>query len=141
MKNIKHYNFVIPDIATIKYIDNNKIHTTYYDYGSKKYSNESETEIAVYWSDSELSKKISKPDAPVIKLSFDRDDIFWVEAYGITLEQFNEYASECKAKGFDIDPYKSESLYTADNSDGLHLYLSYDDRDNSMDIRIQVPEK
>lgn len=29
-----------PDIATIKYIDKDKIFTVYYDYGSKKYSAE-----------------------------------------------------------------------------------------------------
>ena len=37
LKDINHYNLVEPDIATIKYIDEDKIFSVYYDYGSKKY--------------------------------------------------------------------------------------------------------
>lgn len=35
LKDINHYNLVEPDIATIKYLEEDKIFTVYYDYGSK----------------------------------------------------------------------------------------------------------
>lgn len=46
LKDISHFNLVEPDIATIKYIEEDEIFTTYYDYNSKKYSAEAETEMA-----------------------------------------------------------------------------------------------
>lgn len=61
LKDINHYNLVEPDIATIKYLEEDKIFTVYYDYGSKKYSTEEKTEIAYQWSQTDLGSKIPKP--------------------------------------------------------------------------------
>ena len=44
LRDLSHFQLVQPDIATIRYVDNDKIYTVYYDYSSGKYSAESETE-------------------------------------------------------------------------------------------------
>lgn len=82
LKDINHYNVVEPDIATIKYIDEGKILTAYYDYSSKKYSAKAETEIAYQWSQIDLGSKIPKLDVKVVESDRDDEIIFM---FGIRL--------------------------------------------------------
>lgn len=140
LKEINHYNLVEPDIATIKYIDEDKIFTVYYDYGSKKYSAESETEIAYQWSQTELGSKIPKPDVKVVESGRDDEIIFMFDAYGLSLEQFNAYVEECKELGYTIEPGSFEGFYSADNTEGYNVYLYYDEKDYSMSGTISAPE-
>lgn len=140
LKDINHYNLVEPDIATIKYIDENKIFTVYYDYGSKKYSAETETEIAYQWSQTDLGSRIPKPDVKVVESGRDDEIIFMFDAYGLSLEQFNAYVEECKGLGYTIEPGSFEGFYSADNTEGYNVYLYYDEKDYSMSVTISAPE-
>lgn len=140
LKDINHYNLVEPDIATIKYLDEDKIFTVYYDYGSKKYSTEAETEIAYQWSQTDLGSKIPKPDVKVVKSGRDDEAIFMFDAYGLTLEQFNAYVNECKELGYTVEPGNFEGFYTADNTEGYNVYLHYDEQEHSMSGTISAPE-
>lgn len=140
VKDINHYNLVEPDIATIKYIDEDKIFTVYYDYASKKYSVEAETEIAFQWSQTDLGSKIPKPDVKVVKSGRDDDIIFMFDAYGLSLEQFNAYVEECKGLGYTIEPGSFEGFYSADNTEGYNIYLYYDEKDCSMSGTVSAPE-
>ena len=140
LKDIDHYNLVEPDIATIKYIDEDKIFTVYYDYGSKKYSTEAETEIAYQWSQTELGSKIPKPDVKVVKSGRDDEAIFMFDAYGFSLEQFNAYVEECKGLGYTVEPGSFEGFYSADNAESYNVYLHYDEKSYSMSGTISAPE-
>lgn len=140
LKNINHYNLVEPDIATIKYINEDKIFTVYYDYGSKKYSAETETEIAYQWSQTDLGSKIPKPDVKVVESGIDDETIFMFDAYGLSLEQFNAYVEECKGLGYTVEPGSFEGFYSADNAEGYNVYLNYDEKDHSMSGTISAPE-
>lgn len=140
LKDINHYNLVEPDIATIKYIDEDKIFTVYYDYGSKKYSAEAETEIAYQWSQTDLGSKIPKPDVKVVESGRDDEIIFMFDAYGLSLEQFNAYVEECKGLGYTVDPGSFEGFYSADNTEGYNVYLYYNEKDYSMSGTISAPE-
>lgn len=140
LKDMNHFNLVEPDIATIKYIDEDKIFTIYYDYGSQKYSAESETEIAYQWSQTDLGSKIPKPDVKVVESGRDDEIIFMFDAYGLTLEQFNAYVEECKKLGYTIDPGSFEGFYSADNTEGYNVYLSYDEKEHSMSGTVKAPE-
>ena len=96
LKDMNHFNLVEPDVATIKYINDNKIYTSYYDFSTKKYSEDENTEEAYYWTTSELGTKIPKPDVKVVKKYIsDNEDSFGFEAYGLSLDQFNEYVNKC----------------------------------------------
>ena len=140
LKDINHYNLVEPDIATIKYIDEDKIFTVYYDYGSKKYSTEAETEIAYQWSQTDLGSKIPKPDVKVVESGRNDEAIFMFDAYGLSLEQFNAYVEECKELGYTVEPGSFEGFYSADNAEGYNVYLHYDEKDHSMSGTISAPE-
>lgn len=140
LKDMNHFNLVKPDIATIKYIDEGKIFTVYYDYSSKKYSAEAETEIAYQWSQTDLGSKIPKPDVKVVEGGRDDELIFMFDAYGLTLEQFNAYVEECKELGYTIDPRSSEGFYSADNTEGYNVYLYYKEKEYSMSGTISAPE-
>ena len=140
LKDINHYNLVEPDIATIKYIDEDKIFTIYYDYASKKYSAEADTEIAYQWSQTDLGSKIPKLDVKVVESGRDDESIFMFDAYGLSLEQFNAYVEKCKELGYTIEPSSFEGFYSADNTEGYNVYLCYDEKDYSMSGTISAPE-
>lgn len=131
--DIDHYSLVVPDIATIKYIDDSVVKTVYYDFSSGKYSTENNTEVAFYWTDNGLEKIIPKPEADyVIECGRDDSDCFMFEVYGWSLDQFNAYVDSCKEKGFTVDPGEYEGFYSADNSEGYNVYMYYDEDTCSM---------
>lgn len=140
LKDINHYSLVEPDIATIKYIDEDKIFTAYYDYSSKKYSAESETEIAYQWSQTDLGSKIPRPDVKVVESGRDDEIVFMFDAYGLSLEQFNAYVEECKELGYTVGTDSFEGFYSADNAEGYNVYLYYDENDYLMSGTISAPE-
>lgn len=140
LKNINHYNLVVPDIATIKYIDGEDIHTVYYDYNSKKYSEESDTEPAYQWSQTDLGNLLPKPDAQVVETNYDYEDSFSFEALDFSLEQFNAYVEECKGLGFTVEPQIYEGSYTANNADGINIHLYFNESHHSLNADISMPE-
>lgn len=139
--NINHYNLVEPDIATIKYVgDDQKIYTVYYDFSSKKYSEEEDAEDAYYWTTTELGNKIPKPDVKIVKKYIsDDEDSFGVEAFGVTSDYFNSYADKCKELGFTEDVSEYDTLYSAKDKDGYDLSISYSEDDDSMTITLDAP--
>lgn len=138
--DIAHYELVVPDIATIRYVDGNEIKTVYYDFSSRKYTEESETEIAYEWTQTELGNKIPKPDVKVLENFLDDSDDFSFEAYGITLEKFNAYVNECRAYGFTVNERSHDGYFMADDSEGYQVDLFYNEDDDSMHGSIESPE-
>ncbi len=142
LKDPDFYSSLEPDIATIKYVNGDKIYTTYYDFHSGKYSTDSETEEANYWTTTDLGNVIPKPDTPVIKKDFiDSEDCFMFEAFGLTLEEFHSYIDECKAKGFTVDPGELDDFYSAYNEDGYKIYTSYHDNSRGFSMTVNGPEE
>ncbi len=141
LKSMEHYNLVEPDIATIKYIDNEKIYTVYYDFSSNKYSSEEKTDVAYQWTETDLGNKVPKPDVKVLEAGRDDKMIFMFDAYGLSLDQFNSYVSECKNLGYTVDESSFEGFYSADNEEGYNVYLYYSEDDESMSGTIKSPEE
>lgn len=141
VRDLKHYNLVEPDIMTIKYIDQEQIHTIYYDFSSKKYSIEEKTDVAYQWTKTELGNKIPKPEVKVLESRNDSEQIFMFDAYGLSLEQFNSYANECKNLGYTVNESSHEGFYSADNEQGYNIYLHYDTDDESMSVCVKNPEE
>lgn len=139
LEDINHYLLVEPDIATIKYIDEDNIHTVYYDYNSGKYSAESETIAAYQWPQTDLGNKIPKPDVKVVQSSLDTEELYMFDAYGMSLEQFNSYVEECKGMGYTVDPSGYEGFYSAHDSTGYNIYLSYEEEDNALSCHVEAP--
>jgi len=141
VKDIDHYNLVEPDIATIQYIKDDKIYTTFYDFVSKKYTDDDETEVAYQWSKTDLGNKIPKPEVKVVKGGRDDESIFMFDAYGMSLEEFDAYVEECKALGYTVDASSSEGLYSADNAEGYNVYLYYENDNDLLSGTVKAPEK
>lgn len=141
VRNLNHYALVEPDIATIKYVKDGQIYTMYYDYGTKKYSSEETTEPAFYWTESNLGEMIPQPSALVVKKDGrDDDTLFSFKVFGVTLSDFNTYVSECKNRGFSVDPGSYEGFYTADNENGYNVYLFFNEDNYSFSGWIESPD-
>lgn len=137
VSNIEHYNFMEPDIATIQYVDGDTIYTEYYDFASDKYTTDSETENASYWTDSEMGKKVPKPESKIIKEGyFDKEDHFDFEVLGVLVEDYESYITECKNAGYTENVYESDLFFMAESVDGYELSIDYDEDECSMDVDI-----
>lgn len=134
--NIEHLEIYEPDIATIKFIDNNKIFTMYYDYSNDSYSYEDDTEDIDQWTTKEIGKKIPKPDAKYIISHMDEEDSFSFSAYGLTKEDFDKYVDECKEMGYIEDERAYEHSYSADNKDGYNIDLSFWEQNGAISVSI-----
>lgn len=141
LRDLSHFQLVQPDIATIRYVDNDKIYTVYYDYSSGKYSAESETETAYQWTQTDLGNKIPKPDVIILECHFDDEDTFMFEAYGISLEGFNAYVAECQKLGYTVDASSHEGFYRSDNAEGYNIYMHYDEDEKTMHGDVSAPEQ
>lgn len=138
LRNIEHFALVEPDIAVIKYVYDNKIYTVNYDFKSEKYTKENKSEVAYYWTENEIGNSIPKPNAEIVSCGYDNDDSFSFDIYGWTIDDFNAYVKECKEKGFTIDTSEYEGFYSADSENGLSVYLSFDDDDGEVYVRVST---
>jgi len=143
VKKIDHYKLVEPDIATIRYVDDDDdhIYTVYYDYNSNKYSFDSKTDVAYQWSQTNLGNVIPKPDTKIVETGISDDRNFMFDARGMSLEQFDDYVNECIEMGYTVEAMNHEGFYSADNSDGYNIYLNYDEDERTMSASVSAPEE
>lgn len=117
----------------------------YVDWSSKKDAEKREAEkLAEYtefvWPTSDLAKKVPKPnDLSKGKVVNDSEDSFTVELAKIDKTGYTAYVEACKTAGFTVDYSASDSLYTADDAVGNHIYVSLD-TDGYMRISANIPE-
>ena len=84
---------------------------------------------------------IPKPSALVVKKDGrDDDTLFSFKVFGVTLSDFNTYVSECKNRGFSVDPGSYEGFYTADNENGYNVYLFFNEDNYSFSGWIESPD-
>lgn len=138
LRSIEHFSLVEPDIATIKYIDDNKIYTVNYDFKSKKHTKDAKTEVAFYWTKKEIGNNIPKPKADIVSCGVDYDDQFSFDIHGWALDDFNAYVKECQEKGFTVDKHEYEGFYSADNEAGYNVYLNFDEDDGEVSAHIST---
>ena len=70
----------------------------------------------------------------------DEDDEFKFEAYGFTIDEFNEYVDKCKKLGYIVDELSFDNSYSADNTDGYNVDLDFEEKDCAIRVTIQSPE-
>lgn len=139
LRHINRYNYVEPDIATIRYLDGEQIYTVYYDFVSKKYTTEEEVVNAYYWTQTDLGDKIPKPEDKIVIEDADYESNFRFKTYGYSLEDFNAYVEECEALGYTVDTYSHEGYYSAYDAEGYHVIVSYDEVEDSLSCDINAP--
>ena len=133
----EHYDFVEPDFAKIKFVAENKIFTEYYDFRSKEYTLDDETEVAFYWTEKAIGNELPKPEAEFVELDYyDEEEKFSFEVYGWTAEDYNKYVKQCKEYGFTLNANEGDDDYTADSSKGYHIELDFYARKGKLNAEI-----
>lgn len=140
LNDISHYNLMQPDIATIKYISDGNVYTEYYDFISKKYSTEDKTEKAVQWSNYDIGNEVDKPEAEMIKVDLDDEDLFKFDVCGMSKDQYDQYVDACKEKGFTDEKNQKDDRYSANNEQGYSITLEYDYDDYEIEVRVSKEE-
>lgn len=90
------------------------------------------------WPDSGLATMLPKPETIKGKISYNYEDSFCIDVYGVSDEEYKAYVKACKEKGFTLDTSGSDDSYYAYNEDEYYLSLMHFDGD--LTIRLEAPE-
>ncbi|MGN1114444.1 MAG: DUF6591 domain-containing protein [Oscillospiraceae bacterium] len=93
----------------------------------------------IEWSQLILSDVLPEPDSNKGEINQNSEENLQVELYKTSEDEYNEYITKCKKKGFTIDAEAANTSYTAYNKDGYNLDLAwYDDK---LTIELKSPMK
>lgn len=114
----------------------------YYDENDSKMSisvDAAEEYGALVWPDSEIASMLPVPKSTTGEVTQDDEKGFAAYVSDTPIEEYNTYVAACADKGFTVDASESEKSYSAKNSDGYQLSVSYQGN-GVMSISIDVPE-
>ncbi len=136
MQDMSFYDLLTPDIATIKYIDNDTVHTVSYDFKSKNYTEDTDTTPA-----KETSKNSLTTDVPMITSDYVKVDDYetsvYVTSYGITSSEYEKYCKEFEQIGYELsDEYFNTKRYV-NTSVQKQVELTYDSEKQSVQCVIE----
>ena len=95
----------------------------------------------INWSELIMGEVIPEPASNLGEVYLNSDDYLSVEIVKLSAEQYKEYLTVCKDKGFTVDSDQSDTLYDAYNKDGYKLHLYYYEGENELDISLNAPIK
>ena len=93
------------------------------------------------WPKSGLADKLPKPDSQYGEIDFDEDDFFEANVEKTSADDYRSYIKACEDKGFTVDAEKSNSSYTAADSEGYKLDLYYNSYDKESRISLDAPKQ
>lgn len=114
----------------------------YYDENDSKMSisvNAAEEYGTLVWPDSTIASMLPVPKSTTGEITQDDEKGFAAYVSDTPIEEFNAYVAACADKGFAEDASESEKLYSAQNSDGYQLSVSYQGN-GVMFISVDEPE-
>lgn len=91
------------------------------------------------WSHSEIASMLPVPTSTTGEITKDDDTGFQAYVSDTSIDEFKSYATACADKGFDIDFYDSDKSYSAENSEGYKLSVSYKGN-KVMSVSVAEPE-
>ncbi|MBQ2439644.1 MAG: hypothetical protein II271_00405, partial [Muribaculaceae bacterium] len=92
------------------------------------------------WPTTGVASEIPAPTSNLCKVTSDTSKSFRAIVGNTTIEGYNDYIKCCAEKGFDIDYIKNDESYSAKNSEGFRLNVSYVGC-NRIEILIQAPKE
>lgn len=144
LEDVSLYNYMAPDIATVRYLNDGKIYTAYYDFNAEKLTLENETLDAYNWSTTEIGNKIPKLEAEVLLSNSDNSESFSFYAMGVSEEQIKQYIASCQESGYTKSTDNSDSKYkiyfVAENEDGFKLQVEYLKKNSNVYVSMEAPE-
>lgn len=93
--------------------------------------------VKIEWSKMRLAYMLPKSESNKGEIYENTDEELWIQLYKTSEDQFNDYISLCKDKGFTVDANTTSISYEAYNSDGYSLDLSW--HNDQMTIWLVVP--
>lgn len=109
--------------------------------------NDNNTELStsskdiLYWPDNSISKQIPVPDSKYGKVIIENENSIWINVQDYTKEQYEAYIENCKKNGFILEYDKFDTMYSAYNSEGYYLLLTYEDSESTMSIQLDKNTK
>ena len=89
--------------------------------------------------DSVIASMLPAPKSTTGEIAQDDEKGFAAYVSNTPIEEFNAYVAACADKGFAEDASESEKLYSAQNSDGYQLSVSYQGN-GVMFVSVDEPE-
>ena len=93
----------------------------------------------IQWPDTEIAKLMPVPKSTI-------GNIGWSQSYGFVIyiaetsqDDYATYVSECEELGFTLNARKGDDYFYADNTDGYHVAVNYQE-DDVMFVRIDEPK-
>ena len=93
------------------------------------------------WPNMTITKTVPEPETNKGKINSNGNDFFYIDIHEQSFDNYEEYLTKCKNKGYTIDAVENDDSYEAYNKDGLKLDLNYYDSTKEMSIYIYSPIK
>jgi hypothetical protein len=93
------------------------------------------------WSEYVLSDKLPEPKTLKGRLNYDSSSSLSLYIMDVDKNEYKDYVSACKDKGYTVDISNSSTSFSAKNEEGYSLYLYYDEDDKEYSISLREPEK
>lgn len=136
MQDISFYNLLTPDIATIRYIDDNKIHTVSYDFKSKNYTEDTDTTPAKQTANNALLENVPMISSDYVEVD-DYDNVVHVTSYGIASSDYEQYIKKLEDIGYELDVEYYNTKRYIDHSTQKQVELTYDSTAQSVACTVQ----
>ena len=103
-------------------------------------SGSEEMEFAEFqWPDTDIAKLMPIPKSTIGNINWSHDYGFVIYVAETPLDDYASYVKECEALGFTLECRKGDDYFYADNADGYHVALNYQESD-VMFVRIDEPK-
>ena len=93
------------------------------------------------WSDMTLGSMLPTPESNSGKNLINTEDYLSIDILDVSPEEYKEYVSGCREKGFIVEVSEYDTYFDAKNADGYELMLYYFESDEEMSIDLNAPSK
>ncbi len=98
------------------------------------------TQKAEEWPQNGLGSMLPVPDAKNIHIGYNFDNSFSADIKDAKEDDFTAYIAKCEVAGFTVDVNRDSDEYTAYNSDGYKVRISYYSGLKSVSISLDAPK-
>lgn len=91
------------------------------------------------WPDTEIAKLMPIPKSTTGNINWSQDYGFVIYVAETSMDDYAAYVQECETLGFTSECQKGDDYFYADNADGYHVALNYQEGD-IMFVRIDEPK-
>lgn len=132
----EQFNLMEPKELQLGLISGNKLYIAYYSFKDKSWKLDQNIVDVDTWPNTDIAKKISKPNEKHHVIITDDENEFEIYSYGITKDIYKEYTETLKANGF-IQDEDYSTYYEGKDKDGYEVTVWFNNIEESLSIRIE----